>query len=96
MAVNSKIQDYETMISGLQKYMSSLQEHCQTLKQAAQTYDTGVNDRSSHVYRKKIEKLCLQIDPVTIEKIEKLKKNLEIQLEQLIAMERQLAAEENE
>lgn len=41
-------------------------------------------------------KLCGQIDPITIEKIDKLKKNLQAQMEQLIEMERQLDAEENE
>ena len=96
MAANSKIQDFQTMINGLQTYMSSLQEHSQTLKQAAETYNSGINDRSSNVYIKKIDKLCGQIDPITIEKIDKLKKNLQAQMEQLIEMERQLDAEENE
>lgn len=96
MAANSKIEDFETMINGLQKYMSSLQEHSQTLKQAAETYDAGINDRSSNVYKKKIDKLCAQIDPATIGRVDKLKKNLQAQLEHLIEMEKQLAAEENE
>ena len=91
MAANSKIQDFQTMINGLQTYMSSLQEHSQALKQAAETYNSGIN-----VYKKKIDKLCGQIDPITIEKIDKLKKNLQAQMEQLIEMERQLDAEENE
>lgn len=96
MSGNSEIADFETMINGLQKYMSSLQEHSQALKRAAEIYDAGINDRSSNVYKKKINKLCAQIDPATIEKVDKLKKNLEAQLEQLIAMEQQLIAEENE
>ena len=96
MAANSKIQDFQTMINGLQTYMSSLPEHSQTLKQAAETYNSGINDRSSNVYKKKIDKLCGKIDPITIEKIDKLKKNLQAQMEQLIEMERQLDAEENE
>ena len=55
MAANSKIQDFQTMINGLQTYMSSLQEHSQALKQAAETYNSGINDRSSNVYKKKID-----------------------------------------
>lgn len=93
---NSAIEDFETMITGLRQYKSSLQENCQTLNQAAQTYDEGINDKSSHVYRKKIDRLCKAIDPLTIEKIERLERNLQQQLEQLIEMEKQLAAEENE
>lgn len=96
MAVNAKIQDYETMINGLQKYMSSLEEHSKNLKEAVKLYDDGVNDRSSNVYRKKIDKLCSQIDPVMIEKVDNLKKNLEAQREQLLIMLHHLEQEENE
>ena len=84
------------MIQGLTKYMSSLQENCQTLKQAAQIYDQGINDSSSRVYRAKIEKLCAQIDPPVIERVEALKRNLQQQLEQLIEMQRQISQEMNE
>lgn len=93
---NSEIQDYQTMIQGLTKYMSSLQENCQTLKQAGQIYDQGINDDSSRVYRAKIDKLCAQIDPPAIERVETLRKNLQQQLEQLIEMKKQLSQEMNE
>ncbi len=93
---NSAIEDYQTMIQGLTKYMQSLQENCQTLKQAGQVYDQGINDSSSKVYRAKIEKLCAQIDPPAIERVEKLRQNLQQQMEQLIEMQRQLAQEMNE
>lgn len=96
MAANSEIADFETMISGLQKYMSSLQEHSRTLKEAAKTYDDGINDRSSNVYKKKIDKLCKQIDPDMVERVDQLKKNLEAQLEELKHMKKQLDDEENE
>lgn len=96
MAVNSEKEGYQTMIEGLARYISSLQEYSQTLKMAGETYDEGVNDRTSHVYRSKIEKLCKRIDPVIIEEVNNLKKNLEEQLAHIIWMEEQNKKAESE
>jgi len=96
MSINSKKEDFQTMINGLQNYISSLEENTQELKRSAELYDRGINDRSSHVYKEKIDKLCNQINPSMVERVEILKKNLEEQLEELIGIEEMLEREENE
>lgn len=93
---NSKVEDYRTMISGLEKYISSLQEHSQALKEAVELYDKGVNDRTSGVYKAKIDKLCDQNIAPQIERVQRLKKNLEDQLEPLVIIDGIVAKEENE
>lgn len=93
---NSEIKDYEIMINGLGKYISSLQEHSQTLKEAVELYDKGVNDRTSKVYKAKIDKLCDENITPQIERIQRLKKNLEEQWEELKHIKKILEEEANE
>ena len=59
-------------------------------------YDKGVNDRTSRVYKAKIDKLCDQNIAPQIERVQRLKKNLEEQREMLMSMDRILVEEENE
>lgn len=93
---NAAIEDYNTMIQGLTKYMNELEENCSTLNKAVQLYDEGVNDRTSQVYRMKVEKLCQQINPNILDRVDKLRTNLLQQVEKLEEMEIQLQQEMNE
>ena len=81
MAENSKIADFETMIEGLKKYQSSLREECEEIRETVEKYARGVGDKPSEKVYEKVQRISQKIDPEAVEKVQKLKKNLEEQLE---------------
>lgn len=92
---NSSVDSYEALLRGLKQYRASLTENSATLRNSVRAYDEGINDKSSHVTKKKVDKICDIIDKTIIERVEKLEKFVGNELDQLEEMEKQLNSEDS-